>query len=232
MSSVFIHPAEARRQFAEFASGDLTDRDLARGALLIALEEYPQLDLEGCLDQLRELGVRVARRLSAGEPDSFRLGHLQAVLFDQEGLTGNAVDYYDPRNGYLNEVLHRKVGLPITLSIIFLDVAARVGLSASGVGLPGHYLVKVAFELNEIYVDPFHGGSTLSRPEVARLMDEMSGGHLELRSEHLRAWGARETLVRVLANLHSIYTRGGDSRRAAAASERIAILARGSAVPE
>ena len=215
----YIHPAEARRQFREFAETDFGNGELARGALLIALEDYRQLDVDAYVAKLDDLAQRVERRCVAGEPPIFRLGHLHSELFDREKYRGDTANYYDPRNAYVNEVIDRKLGLPITLSIIFLHVAHRIGLNASGVGLPGHYIVKVRFDLNEVYVDPFHEGSTLTLPEIAELL-----GPIRLSSEHLRAWSARQTLVRVLVNLESMWNRAGDSRKARAAAERIELL--------
>jgi regulator of sirC expression with transglutaminase-like and TPR domain len=223
---MLIHPAEARRQFVEYASGEITNENLARGALLIALEDYPRIDIGGYLDELEALAARVQRRCHAGEPPVFRLGHLHAEMFDAEGYRGNTQSYYDPRNAYLNEVIDRKLGIPITLAIVYLHVATKMGLSAHGVGLPGHYLVKVQFELNEVYVDPFHEGSTLTIPEIAVLLRQLTGGSQQLMSEHLRAWSGRETLQRVLANLMNMWNRAGDSRRVATAKERMELLAR------
>lgn len=221
---IFIHPAEARRQFEEYAAGEITNDNLARGALLVALEEYPRLDIAGYLAELDDLADRVAKRSSPGEPAIFRLGHLHSEMFDADGYRGNEENYYDPRNAYLNEVIDRKLGLPITLSIVFLHVATRIGLNASGVGLPAHYVVKVQFELNEIYVDPFAGGTTLTLAEIAQLVSTAAGQAVRLTSEHLRAWSGRETLSRVLANLQNMWTHAGDARKARSAMERIAIL--------
>jgi regulator of sirC expression with transglutaminase-like and TPR domain len=223
---MLIHPAEARRRFVEYAEGEITNENLALGALLIALEDYPRLDVNGYLDELDALAMRVQRRCAEGEPPVFRLGHLVAEMFDVDGYRGDTQSYYDPRNAYLNEVIDRKLGIPITLAILFLHVATKVGLAASGVGLPGHYLVKVRFELNEVYVDPFHGGSTLTIPEIGALLRQLSGGSQQLMSEHLRAWSGRETLQRVLANLMNMWNRAGDSRRVATAKERMELLAR------
>lgn len=222
--TTFIHPAEARRRFAEFAAGEIGVGDLARGALLIALEEYPRLDLDHYLGALGDVAARVRRRGSASDPPVFRLGHLHAELFDVDGYRGDDASYYDPRNAYLNEVIDRKVGLPILLSIVFLDVAARVGLNAAGVGLPGHYIVKVQFEMNELYVDPFHGGTTLTMSEIATMISGISGGQVRLTSEHLRAWTPRQTLVRVLSNLQNMWGRMGEARKALAAAERVTLL--------
>ncbi len=221
---VFIHPAEARRQFRELAESDFGNEQLARGALLIALEDYRQLDVEAYLRRLDELAERVERHSVHGEPPIFRLGHLHAEMFDRDRYRGDEANYYDPRNAYLNEVIHRKIGIPIALSIIFLHVAQRAGLHAAGVGLPGHYIVKVRFELNEVYVDPFNGGATLTMNEIDELLAGLSGGKVRLAPEHLRAWSARQTLVRLLANLENMWSRAGDARKARAAAERIAIL--------
>jgi len=221
---MLIHPAEARRQFAEYAAGEITNETLARGALLIALEDNPRLDVEGYLDELDALAARAEARCGEGEPPVFRLGHLHAEMFDVDGYRGDTTSYYDPRNAYLNEVIDRKQGIPITLSIVFLHVAAKMGLRAHGVGLPGHYVVKVQFELNELFVDPFHGGESLTMQEIAVLVRQTSGGAVQLESSHLRAWSGRETLARVLANLQNMWSGAGDVRRARAAQERIDIL--------
>ena len=219
-----MHPAEARRQFREYAAGEITNANLARGALLVALEDYPRLDVDGYVRDLDDLAARVSRRCVRGEPAIFRLGHLHAEMFDVDAYRGDPSNYYDPRNAYLNEVIDRKIGIPITLSIIFLHVAARVGLNAYGVGLPGHYLVKVQFELNEVYVDPFHSGTTLTLEEIGRLLEDMTRRQIRLSSSHLRAWSGRETLVRVLANIENMWRLAGEQKRAQSAKERMEIL--------
>ncbi len=219
-----IQSVDARRRFLEFAAGEITNENLGLGALLIAAEDYPHLDVEKYLAELDEIGVKVMRRSRAGEPSILRLDHLHEELFGPEGFTGDSETYYDPRNGYINEAIDRRRGLPIILSIIYLHVASRCGLNAFGVGLPGHYVVKLQFELSEVYVDPFRGGETMTRSEIARVVSEMSGGTVRLSSDHLRAWNGRDTLMRVLANLQGMWQRAGDSRRAAAAAERLELL--------
>lgn len=213
----FIHPAEARRRFAEYIAGGVDYGNLAYGALLIALEDNPGIDVDRYVSALDDLADRVKRRGSAGDPAVFKLGHVQAEMFDIDGYRGDSTNYYDVRNAYLHEVIERKIGLPISLSIIFLHLANRVGLQASGVGLPGHYITKVQFELNEVYVDPFNAGATLTSGEV---IAEMGASR-----EHLKSWDARETLIRVLANLQNMWTRAGDQGKAAAARERMALIA-------
>jgi regulator of sirC expression with transglutaminase-like and TPR domain len=221
---VLVHPAVARRQFMEYAAGEIDNGNLAHGALLIALEDQPQLDLLPWESALEDLTERVRRRVTPGEPDVFRLGHLHAEMFDRDGYRGDSENYYDPRNAWLSDVIARRRGLPISLSVIFLHVAGRLGLHAAGVGLPGHFLVKVQFELSEVYVDPFNGGTTLTMPEIAELLRDMSGGRLALSSDYLRAWSGRQILMRLLANLVNMHTMRGEERRAAAARERMELL--------
>jgi regulator of sirC expression with transglutaminase-like and TPR domain len=224
---MLIHPAEARRRFRQYADGEITNENLAYGALLIALEDNPHIDVNHYVDELDALAKRVEDRAAPGEPLVFRLGHLHAEMFDTQRYAGDATNYYDPRNAYLHEVIERKTGIPITISIVFLHVATKLGFKAAGVGLPGHYIVKVQFELNEVYVDPFHGGTTLTMSEIGTLLREVSGGASALSAEHLRAWDGRQTLARVLANLQNMWIRAGDHRKALAARERMEILAAG-----
>jgi regulator of sirC expression with transglutaminase-like and TPR domain len=223
---MLTHPAEARRRFREYAEGEINNENLARGALLIALEDYPAIDVDEYLARLDDVAERASRRCSPGEPPIFRLGHLHAELFDVDGYHGDRQSYYDPKNAYLNEVIDRKTGVPITLSIVFIHVATRLGLTVAGVGLPGHYIVKVQFELNELFVDPFDGGDSLTMPEIAEILRQTSNGSKQLASEHLRAWNGRETLGRVLANLENMWSRSGEPRRAAAARDRRELLSR------
>lgn len=227
---LYVHPAEARRQFREFASRPIRRGDLARGALLIALEEFPAIDADRYVAELDALAGRVMKRCTPGEPGIFTLGHLQAEMFDVDGYQGDRERYYDVRNACLNEVIDRKKGMPIMLSIIFLHVAHRIGLSAAGVGLPGHYLVKVQFELNEVYVDPFSHGETRTLADLDTLLQELSSGQLRLESEMLRGWTERQTLIRVLANLQNLHTQAGEPKKAVSARERMQELAE--AAPE
>lgn len=221
---MLTHPAEARRRFREYAAGEITNANLAEGALLIALEDNPGIDVDHYRGALDDLAERAERRCSPGEPAVFRLGHLHAVMFDADGYAGDIIGYYDPKNAYLSDVIDRRKGLPISLSIIFLDLASRLGLNAFGVGLPGHFIVKVQFELNELYVDPFHQGATLTLPEIAELLRQVTGGGAVLASDHLRAWTGRQTLTRVLGNLQGMWNRAGDVRKAQAARERMEML--------
>ncbi|MGA7614800.1 MAG: transglutaminase-like domain-containing protein [Thermoanaerobaculia bacterium] len=222
---VYVHPTEARRRFVELSDSNFGNGDLARGALLVALEEYPHLDVDAALRSLDGIAERALARGGKNDPASFKLGYLQTEFFDTEGFRGNITDYYDVRNSMLNEVIERKTGIPITLSIAFMHVAQRMGLKVSGIGLPGHYIVQVQIDLSTVYIDPFQIGVTLSMSDIDKLLYAITDGKRRLQKEFLRAWSARETLMRVLANLEGAWMRVGATEKAASAHERVEILA-------
>ncbi|HKY09974.1 MAG TPA: transglutaminase-like domain-containing protein, partial [Candidatus Binatia bacterium] len=172
--------------------------DLGRAALTIALSEYPGLDVAAYLARIDQLAVEVARR-SDGSGEVYNcIAALNHVLFERHGFRGNSDDYYDPRNSFLNEVLERKTGIPITLSILYMEVAQRVGLALDGVGFPGHFLVKHARKNAEIVIDPFAQGDIKSRQELTRMLERLYGAQVGLRDEYLRAASKKEILKRML----------------------------------
>jgi regulator of sirC expression with transglutaminase-like and TPR domain len=132
------------------------------------------------------------------------------VLFKQHGYRGNREDYYDPKNSLFNQVLERKTGIPITLSILYMEVAQRVGLPLEGVGFPGHFLVKHAHDTAEIVIDPFEQGEIKSREDLERLLARLYGGAVRVRDEYLKAAGKKEILKRMLANLKAIYSKSNE----------------------
>jgi regulator of sirC expression with transglutaminase-like and TPR domain len=215
-------------KFADIASLDDEASDLATAALAIAADEYPGLDLQHYLDRLEQIAID-ARNASAGavDPSGIMLA-INSVLFFEYGYHGNRENYYDPRNSYLNEVIDRRTGIPITLSIIYMAVAQRVGLSLLGVGMPGHFLVKQAGP-PEIYADPFNGGRLIDAAGCAKLVEDVSGGRLDLRPEHLSAVSKKQILTRMLSNLLGIYSEGKDYARAVRAVDRTLLINPGQA---
>ena len=180
--------------------------DLATAALAIARTEYPALDVLHYLARLEKLAERVRGRMRSNPTARETLAMLNRVLFDEEGLRGNRHDYYDPRNSFLNDVLDRKLGIPITLSVVYMDVARRVGFPMAGTGMPGHFLLKhYDVMAGEIIIDPYNRGRIVSEAECQQRLNEIYSGELELRPEYLQAVTHREILTRMLNNLRQVY---------------------------
>lgn len=198
--------------------------DLAEAALLIAAEEYPELRVGLYLQRLEEMGARAREQVPEHEPLAVRLQALNRYLFAQEGFRGNAADYYDPRNSFLNDVIDRKVGIPIALSALYIEIGRRSGLAASGVSFPGHFLVKAGDQHDELLVDPFHGGALLTAEDCQRRLDRVYAGKLQLEAAMLAAVGPRQILTRMLRNLKAIYVRREDEARVLYVLELLLIL--------
>ncbi|HUG39465.1 MAG TPA: transglutaminase-like domain-containing protein [Longimicrobiales bacterium] len=204
--------------------------DLAATALLIAAEEYPQLPLAPYLRRLDLLADRVGDRLAGETAPTIVLGELCRVLFREEGFRGNADAYYDPRNSFLNDVLDRRLGIPITLGIVMLEVGWRVGLPLSGINFPGHFLVRYDGEVARLLIDPFDGGRIRWEDEGQELLDRVYGGMVRMREEFLRPASRMDIIARVLTNLKGIYLNARDDARALAAVDRILLFRPGAAV--
>ena len=207
---------------ALLAAGD--DIDLARAALLIAEEEYPQLSPEPYLQRLDLFAEMVKDRLANETAAPVLLGEISKLLFAEEGFRGNAEAYYDPRNSFLNDVLDRRLGIPLTLSIIYLEVGWRLGLPLEGVNFPGHFLVRYEGEAVRLLVDPFQQGQVRFEDEAQDLLDRVYGGTVKLQETYLRPASKRDILMRLLANLKTIYLNTHDDERALAAIERLLMI--------
>ena len=195
-------------EFAALVAPEIADEkiDLLRAALTFARPEYPGLDESRYLGLIDEYADRVRSRRGESEDPAHTIASINVVLFQQEGFAGNQSEFYDPRNSYLNDVLDRKLGIPISLSVIYMEVAQRVGLPVFGVGLPGHFLLK-HYDLNgnQIFIDPYVAGRLLSPAECQTRLDEVYGGQMPLQPEFLNSVSRRQILTRMLNNLRSIY---------------------------
>jgi regulator of sirC expression with transglutaminase-like and TPR domain len=221
-------PDRRYASFAEAVRKPEEEIDLGRAALGIAQGEYPGLDIEAEIGKINRLSSAVAD-LCCSEADAYRvLASLNYVLFRREGFRGDRDDYYDPKNSFLNDVLERKKGIPITLSVLYMEVARRVGLTLEGVGFPGHFLVKSSAD-EEIIIDPFDEGEIRSVEELKRLLDQMYGGKIGFQSEFLAPLGKRQILKRMLNNLKMIYMNRSEPLKCLSVVERLLILDPGSA---
>ena len=200
------------------------DIDLARASLYIAGTEYPDLDIDYYLRLLDRLAEDAARRNP--DPGDLRESarQLSEFMFVEQGFRGNGDDYYDPKNSYLNQVLDRKLGIPITLSLAYMEVARRLGMVFEGVGLPGHFVIRTGPRADELYVDPFNAGQILSREDCQRTVENLFQGRVEFREEHLEPYSKKAFLVRILTNLKHNYLRTEDYGKALSASDLISII--------
>jgi regulator of sirC expression with transglutaminase-like and TPR domain len=221
-------PSRARERFAELVSGSEADLNLAEAALLIAQEEQPELDVAAYLGRLDALADSVRSRLPEAASFADIIQALNTVLFEEEGLSGNQTDYHDPRNSFLNEVLDRKLGIPITLSLVYIEVGNRLGVPLVGVGFPGHFVVKYAGPDGETVLDPFQAGSRVSQAQMEDKLRAMYGPNNPFAGQLpklLAAVGKKDMLLRMLRNLKQIYTQKEDFERALSVVERILLVA-------
>jgi regulator of sirC expression with transglutaminase-like and TPR domain len=197
--------------------------DLAEVALLVARDEYPAVDVEATLGELSALAHDLRPRLRGPLPS--RVAALSRYLFHELGFRGNSENYYDPRNSYFNEVLDRRLGLPITLSLVAMSVGGRAGLNLVGVGLPGHFIAKaVGPDEAEVLFDPFHGGQVLTPSQCEAMVEQVTGARFHATPETLTAASAHSITVRLLSNLKGVYLHSNDFARAARIGQRLCQL--------
>jgi len=220
-----MSPSSARWQFqCEVQQPD--DRiDLARAALYLAGEEYPDLDPEEYLKALETMALEVGDRLPAARYPLKVIQTINAYLYDDLGFRGNTDNYYDPRNSFLNEVIDRRTGIPILLSLVYLELARRLDFPMIGIGMPGHFLIRPDFPEVGIYVDAFHQGNVLFAEDCADLLAQIYQQPVTLQPEFFTPVTRRQFLLRMLMNLKLIYINSNDLERALAAVERLMILA-------
>lgn len=212
------------REFREAADRPEELLDLGRAGLTIALPEFPTLNISAYLGRLNDLALEVAERAGSGADLYRSIASLNFVLFQRQGFRGNRTEYYDPNNSFLNQVIDRKTGIPITLSVLYIEVAMRIGLTVQGVGFPGHFLVKVEAEGDAIFIDPFNGGDIKTEEDLATLLQQMYSGKVALRQEYLAAISKRQILQRMLANLKAIYAKQNEWIKLLSVLDRLLIL--------
>jgi regulator of sirC expression with transglutaminase-like and TPR domain len=203
--------------FAALVGQDVEDQsiDLPLAALTIARTHYPEMNPETYQFRLDALAERVSSRIRDVGDTAQTIFALNTVLFQEEGLRGNREEYYDPRNSFLNDVLDRRLGIPITLALIYMEVARRVGFPLFGVGMPGHFLLKhYDIEGRQLLIDAFNGGNILSTKDCQRRLNEISAGQLAFQPEFLLSVSRRQMLIRILNNLKTIYMSARNFRKA------------------
>ncbi len=181
---------------------------LDEAALELASVEFPGLDFDPSLSRLRGMAEQIDSQLSTGATGLDFIRAANELLFEIQQFRGNESDYYDPRNSCLNSVLSRRLGIPISLSVVYIEVARRLGRSVYGVGLPGHFIVAYEDADARYWIDPFHSGRILSFADCCALAKETAGVDLRSNPAVLAPVTKRQILVRMLSNLKAIYLRG------------------------
>ena len=200
--------------------------DLAAAALLIALDEYPGLDVSGYLARIDTIAERTSAQLplDAAERPLKAIECINYQLFEIEGFRGNQEDYYDPRNSFLNDVIDRKTGIPITLSVLYMEVGRRIGLGVEGVGMPGHFIVKCKQHDVEIFVDPFERGEILLEEGCQRKLTRLHGKSFQFDRSFLDSVNPGQILTRMLNNLKGIYWHQQNYTKALRVIEKILLI--------
>lgn len=214
----------SKLQFAALVDRAEEELNLAEAALVIALEEYPDLDIAAYLLRLDAIAAAIRSRLPRGTSPLQTIQVMNQYLFSEQGFAGNLKNYSDPRNSYLNEVLDRKIGIPITLSVVYMEIGWRLAIPLEGVSFPGHFLVKFSYSGGEVVLDPFFQGISLDREALEKRIRQLLGGNAPVRDflPHLLTGATKkETLVRMLRNLKAIYLKQNELPRALSCTDRI-----------
>ncbi len=211
-------------RFKDVANRPEKKISVAEAALIIAGDEYPELDVNKYLERLDEIAEHARPYASDRLSPERQIERLGEYMHGQLQFRGNTEAYYDPRNSYLNDVIDRRLGIPLTLSILYIEVGRRLGMPLFGVGFPGHFLVKWHRENEEIFVDPFNNGRVLDEVGLLQLVDEIVHGGMSLRREWLESVGPRYMLTRLLANLKSIFIQNENLRRAFLVTRELLVL--------
>jgi regulator of sirC expression with transglutaminase-like and TPR domain len=208
-------------EFHELSASADENLDLETGAFLIAHSAYPDLNRAHYRAILDGMAVEIAERLGQKASGEEAVKTINRYLFVEQGFSGNTAQYYDVENSYLNKVLERKTGIPISLCTVYLLIGKRLDLPVYGVGMPGHFLVKYEAGRYQIFVDSFNGGALLTQRDCARFLDQAGYGFDE---RFLETTPTRSILIRMIKNLVAIYNKVGDTPRAARLTRFIEIL--------
>lgn len=215
---------DPHKDFRQAVDREETRIDLGKAALTIAVSDYPNLDIDAYLSRIDVLANTAAGRLGL-DADVYRsIATLNFVLFQEHGFCGNRDHYFDPKNSFLNEVLDRKTGIPISLSVLYIEVAKRIGLSLQGVGFPGHFLVKYVGSEEEIVIDPFNKGEILSQQNLETMLHRLYGGKIGFDPSLLEPISNKQILRRMLNNLKIIYLKQNDLIKGLSIVDRLMVL--------
>jgi regulator of sirC expression with transglutaminase-like and TPR domain len=198
--------------------------DLGLAALLVAKEEYPRLLIEDYRELLDQMAAGLAVEIDLESGPEAIARTIASYMVRDLGFEGDTDDYYNPQNSYLNEVMDRRRGMPITLSVLYMEVAKRVNVTLTPVSMPGHFLVKLPTDAEPIFIDPFHRGQVMGPDGARRVFDQVYSGKLAFRDSMLGAATRRQVVARMLQNLKAIYVQADDDERALRVVELLTLM--------
>jgi regulator of sirC expression with transglutaminase-like and TPR domain len=211
--------------FAEIVSRE--QFNLAEASLMLAQDAYPGIDIQRYVGELDRIADAIKRRIAGDAFAEQKVRALNYYLFSEMRFSGNLDEYYDPRNSYLNEVIERRTGIPITLSILYLEIGKRLGLNLKGVSFPGHFLVKLSVKRGQLVLDPFTGGEAQSeadlRQRLAQVLPSDKAEQAQL-DQYLEPATPRQIIARVLRNLKNIYVQSGRLEQGLAVMQRMLLV--------
>jgi len=201
--------------------------ELARAALLVAAECDTNVDIDDELARIRSWGDELASRIAPDWNNLQKLARLRAFLFEELGFRGDRNDYFSPSNSLLHEVVQRRLGIPLTLGILMLELGWRVGMPLEGVGFPGHFLVRLTGETSDLLLDPFSRGMVVRREDCVRMLQETTKGRMQYDPQMIASVRRRDMLLRLLNNLKNAYIRRGDDTLALGVVDHLLVLTPG-----
>ena len=217
-------PTLTRQQLKEMLERPDAQIDLARTALLVAAESDPTLDVDTEMARLEQWAQELGRRIDPSWNNLQRLARLRTFMYEDLGFKGDVRGYYSPANSLLHSVMSRRLGIPLTLSIVFMEIGWRIGVPFEGVGFPGHFLVRLPGEPGDLLLDPYDHGASVHEEDCRRMIELTTGGTVPYDPSMIRSLGKRDMVARLLFNLKVSYLKGNDDPGALSAVERLLLL--------
>jgi regulator of sirC expression with transglutaminase-like and TPR domain len=217
-------PALIRRHFRDMLQRPDAQIDLARAALLVAAENDPTLDVDTEMARLEQWAGELGRRIDPSWNNLQRLARLRTFMYEDLGFKGDVRGYYSPANSLLHSVMSRRLGIPLTLSIVFMEIGWRIGVPFEGVGFPGHFLVRLTGEPGDLLLDPYDHGASVHEEDCRRMIELTTGGTVPYDPSMIRSLGKRDMIARLLFNLKVSCLKANDDPGALSAVERLLLL--------
>ena len=225
MSTLSLSPAQQKFWYvSRIPDSELTTTQLVEAALAISWEEYPHIDLSSYRDALDGMASDLRQRLQGISYPLKVISEINRYLFEEQNFCGNEHNYYDPRNSFLTDVISRRLGIPLTLSMVYMAIGDRIGFPLEGVSLPGHFILRPQGSDIEVFIDPFAKGEVMFKQDCAAKLVQIYGPQAELKPEYLETVGVRRILERLLMNLKLIYLNQKKFHKALSTVEKILML--------